>query len=144
MDSPAGAGVCLVEMNSSSSTTTLTVKEDIPLLNKPRETNNVFNRFDNTVSLFVLNNNNVHPTSTHLLIVFNFSYDFLVSFLSLLLLIFTLHSFFRILHVIEFCEFVHRNPFVHNCLRSLFDLGCDLVWIFFLDCKLPIFSCLKS
>ncbi|VVC25360.1 P-type ATPase, transmembrane domain,P-type ATPase, phosphorylation site,P-type ATPase, C-terminal,P- [Cinara cedri] len=45
MDSPAGAGVCLVEMNSSSSTTTLTVKEDIPLLTKPRETNNVFNRF---------------------------------------------------------------------------------------------------
>jgi hypothetical protein len=50
MDSPAGAGVCLVEMNSSSSTTTLTVKEDIPLLNKPRENNNVFNRFDTNTS----------------------------------------------------------------------------------------------
>lgn len=49
MDSPPSAGVCLVEMNSSSSTTTLTVKEDIPLLNKPRETNNIFNRFDAAV-----------------------------------------------------------------------------------------------
>lgn len=49
MDSPAGAGVCLVEMNSSSSTTTLTVKEDIPLLNKPREANNAFNRFENAL-----------------------------------------------------------------------------------------------